>query len=393
MRHLLAGFVPWASALGVAGAAACFDPELPEGLACTDNDDCPGAQECNEKRRCWSPGNGPEDAGADERPDGALDDASPPEGARPWEQLSPAAEPPARASHAMAADRTSGDIVLFGGRAETEPALDDTWTWDGETWVPADIDPERRPPGRRSHAMAFDRSRGRLVMFGGRDSSGNRLDDTWEWEGSSWIAMEPQSPPPAARSRHAMAYDDSRERVLLFGGLDENFEVLQDTMTWDGEAWVTLDFGENDTPPARQYHSMAYDAARGEIVLFGGYDGDFNALDDTWVFDGSSWEEATPQRRPPARVESAMAFDPAEERITVYGGENEVDAVATVYQDTWMWDGVDWEEVTFPGATPGERSRHAVAQAPVRGRLVLFGGAEFSPVYKGDTWTLLQTPE
>ena len=33
---------------------------------------------------------------------------------------------------------------------------------------------------------------------------------------------------------------------------------------------------------------MAYDAARGKVVLFGGYDGQTN-LADTWEWDGQAW--------------------------------------------------------------------------------------------------------
>lgn len=52
-----------------------------------------------------------------------------------------------------------------------------------------------------------------------------------------------------------------------------------DTWAWDGTRWsVVATVG----PPERQWHAMASDAVRGEIVLFGGYQGARSG--DTWVW-------------------------------------------------------------------------------------------------------------
>ena len=46
---------------------------------------------------------------------------------------------------------------------------------------------------------------------------------------------------------------------------------------------------------------MAYDSAHGQVVLFGGQDANLNALNDTWVWDGTNWTQKFPQTIPPAR--------------------------------------------------------------------------------------------
>ena len=52
---------------------------------------------------------------------------------------------------------------------------------------------------------------------------------------------------------------------------------------------------------------MAYDAARAQVVLFGGLDGqilqDEHPLekDDTWVWDGTNWTQKSPANSPPPR--------------------------------------------------------------------------------------------
>lgn len=71
-----------------------------------------------------------------------------------------------------------------------------------------------------------------------------------------------------ARSSHAMAYDSARGRVVLFGG-----QGSSDTWEWDGNDWTLR--SPNNSPPARSRHAMAYDSARQHVVLFG---------PDTWLY-------------------------------------------------------------------------------------------------------------
>jgi hypothetical protein len=78
----------------------------------------------------------------------------------------------------MVYDQVSARIVVFGGRGESA-RLDDTWLWDGSTWV--ELSPPRAPPPRDDLAMVYDAARRRVVMFGGSsgDTWGDDLNDTW----------------------------------------------------------------------------------------------------------------------------------------------------------------------------------------------------------------------
>src|SRR5207249_3318430 len=121
--------------------------------------------------------------------------------------------------------------------------------------------------------------------------------DTWEWDGSTWVQKTPATSPPA-RESHAMAYDSARGRVVLFGGIDSSRSLLLgDTWEWDGSMWVEKT--PATSPPARFEHSMAYDSARGRVVMFGGYDGSYRG--DTWEWDGTAWVETTPTTSPSGR--------------------------------------------------------------------------------------------
>lgn len=75
---------------------------------------------------------------------------------------------------------------------------------------------------------------------------------------------------------------------------------------------------------------MAYDAAHGQIVLFGGY----GNLSDTWIWDGSNWIQANPAQKPSARWAPAMAYDESHAQIVLFGGY----AYSGDWQsDTWIW--------------------------------------------------------
>ena len=75
-------------------------------------------------------------------------------------------------------------------------------------------------------------------------------------------------------------------------------------------------------PPARQNATMAYDAARGRVTMFGGLDSlQFNVLGDTWVLSGENWTQtALTGSAPSARFGAAMVYDSARQRIGLFGG-------------------------------------------------------------------------
>src|SRR5262245_44328783 len=72
---------------------------------------------------------------------------------------------------------------------------------------------------------------------------------------------------PSARLSAALAYDAERGRTLLFGGVGGPFPAgLSDTWEWDGANWTQLAFGG---PPARYEHAMVYDGTHRRVVVFG----------------------------------------------------------------------------------------------------------------------------
>ena len=111
----------------------------------------------------------------------------------------------------------------------------------------------------------------------------------------------------------------------------------------------------------RKDFAMAYDVARNHTVLFGGtgVTGGGRAatgLNDTWVFDGNGWLEIKTDVAPIARNGHTMAYDAKRKRIVLFGGFSE--ATGTALSDTWEWDGTRWSAVVTPVA-PAPRGYHA----------------------------------
>ena len=83
-----------------------------------------------------------------------------------------------------------------------------------------------------------------------------------------------------------MVYDSSRNRVVLFGGWDGTSD-LNDTweMTWNGSnvTWTQVNSGASNSPSVRGWHAMVYDSSRNRVVLFGGWGS--NRLNDTWEYE------------------------------------------------------------------------------------------------------------
>jgi hypothetical protein len=202
-----------------------------------------------------------------------------------------------------------------------------------------------------------------------------------------WVQLSPTNSPPA-RSYLAMTYDAASGKVLMFGGFDGN-GYLNDTWVFDGTTWteVTVD----TPPPARAAAQMAYDSVSRQVVLFGGFDGE-NYLGDTWIWNGttSQWTQAAPVHSPTA-VTGPMLFPDPNGRVDYFGGFD-----GQFYQLTmWQWNGSDWTQL-FPPTVPFARGSAAVATNTFTGEVVMFGGlADVNPIntwtYNGTTWTL-QSP-
>lgn len=221
---------------------------------------------------------------------GATSQAAAPPGANTanrvapaWHPLTPPTQPGPLSGAAMAYDRTDHTMVLWGGGDSAGAVVGTTWGFNGSTWHVLASGPDRI----RS-TLVFDPQIHALLAFGGNGIPGQPgiAGDTWTFNGSVWTQIATSGPP--AREAAAMAYDPKLKEVVLFGGnslLDQN---LGDTWAWTPVGgWNEL--SPATSPPARFGATLSYDRSLGKLVLFGGESSN-GVQNDTWTFDGSTWQ-------------------------------------------------------------------------------------------------------
>ena len=261
------------------------------------------------------------------------------------------------------------------------------------------------PDARYGQAVAYDADRGVVVMFGGLtgDPSGTLTpqQDTWEWDPTlgAWKLRTTTGSSPDPRSGAAMAYDSTRKKFVLFGGRAGSGYDLQDTWEWDPTTGAWTDkTGSGTGPGARSQHGMIYDSKAGKVLLFGGgrsqIGGDAMAIGlafaDTWAYDGSAWTPLTTTAAPSARSDFGFAYSSSAGKAYLFGGMETLSAnvSGSPKQDIWEWDSTagTWTDRTIAGSKPSARFALGMAADSSKG-VVVFGGFDISTGgSKNDVW-------
>src|SRR2546426_2437304 len=296
--------------------------------------------------------------------------------------------PDARFGAAMAYDAALGVSILFGGRGVQGEYLDDTWSWNGETWTR--LHPKASPPMRVGGQAVYDEARRTILLYGGTGGrsvgSNIRLSDLWSWDGNNWTELHPRHV-PQVRVGAALGYDRDIQAAVLFGG-DAGGRVpvfLNDLWLWTGSDWIEQH--PASLPPARSDGAMVFDPDLHVILLFGGGNG--VPLNDTWAWDGRTWHQLKPSNSPSGRLSASAAYDSSTRSVVVFGGQgfiNPANGEIGALSDTWTWDGNTWERQAAGG--PLARWMASMCYDAARREVVLFGG--WAPTKTGpplrDAW-------
>lgn len=238
--------------------------------------------------------------------------------------------------------------------------------------------------------MAYDDSKDRFLLFGGESNA----NDTWSYspDANRWTNLAATGPPPPGYMRApAMAYDVRANRLILFGVGSPN---PNETWAYDGVANAWTNLRPLASPPPRHDAGVAFDVAAGRILLFGGGDiapqHPLSAHNDTWAYDyvKNSWTQLRPAVWPDRRLGAAMVYDSAADRIVLFGGcANGIDFSCALVNDTWIYDYTldTWTEVS-PVVSPSPRSFAASTYDSRDDAMILFGGTDSRGVLI-DTWT------
>jgi hypothetical protein len=338
-----------------------------------------------------------------------------------WTNRTPSGSKPiARSGAGMVFDPVRNKFVIFGGRSTTNYDLSDTWEWDPSTGAFADRSGSGvAPVGRSQHSMVFEKSTGRVLLFGGGlvgtdyDGTGVSLAfaDTWEWDpaAGAWSQLAPPTA-PSARYDSVIVWDSKRSRAVLFGGMqkdqaDVDGTPMQDTWEWDPEkrGWTERQTTGAE-PSARYGHAMAYDPVRGLIVVVGGGDSDTgstssdlgrNSLADVWDWDpiAGTWTQlldGSEPNLPAGRMYASLVTDSSQGLLDLVAGRVWQQSADSAVASGELWQ-LDPAKATFTNPTPPRnapsgRCRHAMAFCPATGKTYVFGGQDSKAKMLDDTW-------
>ena len=141
-------------------------------------------------------------------------------------------------------------------------------------------------------------------------------------------------------------------------------------------SWPTT--GPCGTPPR-----VCSDAGCGSgVVMFGGA-GLSGLLSDTWIWDGVQWTEVSLDAGPSARYGAGAVTDC--DGVFLYGGRVSADVYSP---EQWVWINGAWVQLPTPDADAGPSGRADFAFAKVNSATtVLFGGENTVSSALQDTWT------
>lgn len=293
---------------------------------------------------------------------------------------------------------------------ENDEAGDYTDITSGKTileknvWVEFNSDTDvYKPEARSNHAMA-KLTKGKAVLFGGKGDK-TTYGDTWiyELEGNRWVKTE-TADSPEKRSYHAMT-NIGDNKILLFGGRDEDGGLLGDTWilemdTKNGDDilnWRKIEYKNDNYPPKRAYHALAFDN-KNTVVLFGGGQMQMKKhYRDVWEYDTikETWSNYTPETQPgtpKARINHAMATG-RDGEVILFGGYMPSSPDRTV----WRYNTNKHRWLEF-GEFGLDIYSHAITLS-ASGYIISFGGYKDSRsvndtyiynVNKSDEWNLLK---
>jgi hypothetical protein len=333
-----------------------------------------------------------------------------------WTARTVTSAPTARHDLGLVWDSSRNKAVLFAGmQSDIAGAAgvpkQDTWEWDpvAGTWTERTISGSK-PSQRYGHAMAFDATRKKIVVFGGSDiSTGASRNDLWDWEPTTgaWVEILDSDTvrSPSGRMYASMVSDDAHARLEIIAGeapygssggggrvgstgpigygVTGSREVWELAFTGDPELDGTTAFTDRtaalDVPAARYGHAMVYNPSTGKTYVFGGYDStNGQAFNDLWEWDGKIWAQVASDVLPPVRTSAGLGYDPIRKSLILYGG---VDANGmTMFDDTWEWGSSrKWTQLKTV-SSPGGLFGHGMVTDTTRNKILLFGGMNYTAI-------------
>lgn len=207
-------------------------------------------------------------------------------------------------------------------------------------------------------------------------------------QASPWTLLDEASG-PVARWDHVLLADAARQQLYVFGGRDGNGTALADLWKFD---LATASWSLIDVPgPAPRFGMAAAVTPDGAgFFSFGGESNDL-FFNDLWTFDFArgAWTllDDGLGAAPSPRYGLGGDFDAAGRLVISHGFTFE-----GRFDDTWAYDAAagGWIDISPPAETrPLRRCLHEVWAVEGRDRLLLYAGCSsgYGPCPQGDLWS------
>jgi hypothetical protein len=231
-----------------------------------------------------------------------------------------------------------------------------------------------RPSRRDRYGTAYDSTRHRILIWGGLQDA-TRLSDLWERDANieDWTEIATTGT-PAARFQPHLMFDPFDGSLYLYGGFDSAYFTDIHRYVPTSQAWE--DITPTLVPRGRQFPGIALDSVRRKILLFGGWDAfGVELLADTWEFDLTlrTWKQTKMADPPAPREGSSLFIDDVTGDPILFGGSTGVAFSApTVEFYRWTpgrWVALPASEATLPpeartGPIFWDRVRRVLGLAP-----------------------------
>jgi hypothetical protein len=282
-------------------------------------------------------------------------------------------------------------------------------------------------PGARDTGVSWTDADGKMWLFGGvgyTASGGGRLNDLWQYDSAigqwTWmhgsdtanaagdygvLGVAAASNVPGARSS-AVSWTDTDGGLWLFGGMDQNFETLNDLWKYDPASaqWTWMSGSsvadaagvyrvqgveDSGNVPGARRSAAAWTDASGNLWLFGGMDTLNNNYNDLWKYNftsgqwtwmsGASSAQATSDygvqgvaaasNVPGARTGS-VAWTDASGKLWLFGGYGYDASSAGLLNDLWRYDPDNGQWTWMNGSnTVGSTGVYGVLDVPAAGNV------------------------
>jgi PKD domain-containing protein len=248
-----------------------------------------------------------------------------------WRNLTATAGTPPPACggcEAMAYDSGDGYVLLYETSDVGYHLAVQTWKFSGGHWTNLTGSLAVQPPPFLLTQLLCDDPADGYVLLYGVDRLNGSAPQTWSYAAGAWTnltANQTVTPPYLSvwSGEGPMTYDAADGYVLFL--LPSVLRAQPDLQffTFSHGHWSNTT-AMRGSPGWRTGATMEYDSFAKGVLLFGGLDWNFNRLGDTWLYAGGNWTRLVatpgPPDSPSPRSFATSANDPATGCVDLFAG-------------------------------------------------------------------------